>query len=241
MMFCEFMSEMRKPTDFWKGLICAQAVIYTCYVTFGMVVYSFQGQFAFNPAMQGLSPSISKRAEYYVPIFWPDCRCLYSNIGIKVMYVNVLQELLHAPPLTTKTGKWLWISLVPVYWSVAFIICASIPQFSYISGLVGAVCILQFTYTFPPILMLGFEIKKGAILPSEVFDAVTGTFTREDGGVKRWARGFMQKWGVNAFNVFYAIGATTTAVLGIYSSVVSLIAGFKGLTVATSFWCAAPV
>jgi hypothetical protein len=242
MMFCEFMSEMRKPTDFWKGLICAQAVIYTCYVTFGMVVYSFQGQFAFNPAMQGLLPYNWQTGVNIMFLFSGlIAACLYSNIGIKVMYVNVLQELLHAPPLTTKTGKWLWIGLVPVYWSVAFIICAAIPQFSYISGLVGAVCILQFTYIFPPILMLGFEIKKGAILPSEVFDAVTGTFTREDGSVKRWARGFMQKWGVNAFNVFYALGAATTAVLGIYSSVVSLIAGFKGLTVATSFGCAAPV
>jgi hypothetical protein len=242
MMFCEFMSEMRKPTDFWKGLICAQAVIYTCYVTFGMVVYSFQGQFAFNPAMQGLSPYNWQTGVNIMFLFSGlIAACLYSNIGIKVMYVNVLQELLHAPPLTTKKGKWLWIGLVPLYWSVAFIICAAIPQFSYISGLVGAVCILQFTYTFPPILMLGFEIKRGAILPSEIFNTATGTFAREDGGVKRWSRGFMRKWGVNAFNVFFALGAATTAVLGIYSSVVSLIAGFEGTTVATSFGCAAPV
>jgi hypothetical protein len=89
--------------------------------------------------------------------------------------------------------------------------------------------------------MLGFEIKRGEILPSEVFDALTGTFVREDRGMKRWARGFMQKWSVNAFNVFYALGAATTAVLGIDSSVVSLIAGFKGLTAVTSSGCAAPM
>jgi hypothetical protein len=179
MMFCEFMSEMRKPTDFRKGLICAQAVIYTCYVTLVMVVYSFQGQFAFNPAMQGLSPYNWQTGVNIMFLFSGlIAACLCSNIGIKVMYVNVLHELLHAPPLTTKMGKWLWIGLVPVYWSVAFIICAAIPQFSYISGLVCAVCILQFTYTFPPILMLGFEIKRGEILPPEVFNAVTSTFTR---------------------------------------------------------------
>ena len=89
--------------------------------------------------------------------------------------------------------------------------------------------------------MLGFEIKIGEILPSEVFDAVTGTFAREYGGMKMWVRGSMQKWSVNAFNVFYALGAATTAVLGIYSSVVRLIAGFKGLTVATSSGCDALV
>lgn len=242
MMFCEFMSEMRRPTDFWKGLIFAQATIYTCYVTFGMITYSFQGQYAFNPAMQGLSPYNWQTATNIMFLFSGLIgACLYSNIGIKVVYVNVLQELLHAPPLTTKTGKWLWIGLVPAYWAVAFIFCSAIPQFSYISGLVGAVCILQFTYTFPPILMLGFDIKRHAILPSEAFNTITGTFTREDGGWKRWTRGFMRNWHFNAFNIFFALGAATTAVLGIYSSIVSLIAGFQGLTVATSFGCEAPV
>jgi hypothetical protein len=242
MMFCEFMSEMRKPADFWKGLVCAQAVIYCCYVTFGMVVYSFQGQFAFNPAMQGLSPYNWQTAANIMFLFSGlIAACLYGNIGVKVMYVNVLQELFHAPPLTTKTGKWMWVGLVPMYWAIAFIVCAAIPQFSYISGLVGAVCILQFTYTFPPILMLGFEIKKNAILPSEEFDTITGTFMRTDNGMKRWTRGFKHKWHINAFNVFFALGAATTAVLGIYSSIVSLIGGFSGKTVATSFGCSAPV
>jgi amino acid transporter len=30
MMFCEFTSEMRKPANFWKSLVIAQAVIYSC-------------------------------------------------------------------------------------------------------------------------------------------------------------------------------------------------------------------
>lgn len=84
-MFCEFMSEMRKPTDFWKGLICVQAVIYTCYATFGMVVYSFQGQFAFNPAMQGLTPyNWQIGVNIVFPFSGLIAACLYSNIGIKV-------------------------------------------------------------------------------------------------------------------------------------------------------------
>ena len=242
MMFCEFMSEMRKPGDFWKSLVIAQAVIYSCYVTFGMVVYSFQGQFSFNPAMQGLSPYNWQTAVNIIFLFAGlIAACLYGNIGVKVMYVNVFQELFHVPPLTTKTGKWLWVVLVPICWAFAFLICSAIPQFSYISGLVGAVCILQFTYTFPPILMLEIEIKKNNILSSEGFNTVTGTFRRSDNGIKRWTRGFLQNWHINAFNVFFALGAATTAVLGIYSSIVSLIAGFEGKTVATSFGCTAPV
>jgi Transmembrane amino acid transporter protein len=242
MMFCEFMSEMRRPADFWKSLICAQAIIYCCYITFGMVVYHFQGQYSFNPAMQGLSVYNWQTATNIIflvsSLF---ATALYTNIGVKVVYINVLQELMHAPPLTTKTGKLIWIGLAPLYWCLAFVISAAIPQFSYVSGLVGAVCILQFTYTFPPILMLGYNIKKYAILQTEIFDVSRGTFTRSDGGIKRWTRGFMANWRINAFNVFFAMGAITTAVLGIYSSIVSLIAGFSGTTVATSFGCTAPV
>ncbi|KAH6676429.1 transmembrane amino acid transporter protein-domain-containing protein [Halenospora varia] len=242
MMFCEFMSQMRRPTSLWKSLIAAQAVIYFCYVTFGMVVYSIQGQFAFNPAMQGLSPYNRQTAVNIMFLFSGlITACLYGNVGVKVMYVNVLQELFNAPPLTTKKGKWLWVGLIPIYWALAFVICVAIPHFSYISGLVGAVYILQFTNTFPPIPMLGSDIKKSAILPLETFDTVTRSFTRTDDGITKWARDFMQKGYVNAFNVFFVLGAATTAILGIYSSVVSLIAGFEEKTIATSFRCAAPV
>lgn len=38
MLFCEFMAEMRKPWDFWKGLILAEAFIYSVYLFFGVFV-----------------------------------------------------------------------------------------------------------------------------------------------------------------------------------------------------------
>lgn len=166
---------------------------------------------------------------------------LYGNIGIKVAYVEVFQELLHAPPLTTKKGKWLWVALVPLYWVIAFVVCAAIPQFSFISGLVGAVCILQFTYTFPAILAFGFQIQKDAMLPEEHFDPATRSYGYVDTGVKRWVRGFGVKWGLNTFNFVYFLGALCTAALGIYSSCLGLIGAFSGNSVATSFGCAAPV
>lgn len=167
--------------------------------------------------------------------------CLYGNIGIKVAYVEVFQELLHAPPLTTRAGKILWIGLVPVYWVVAWAVCAAIPQFSYISGLVGAVCILQFTYTFPAILAFGFQIQRDAMTAEEEFDAANGTYRRIDSGITRWVRGFKVKWMFNTFNFIYFLGALTTAGLGMYSSCLGLIDAFNGTSAATSFGCATPV
>lgn len=54
-LFFNFLAEMRNPWDFWKSLICAQVFIFVCYLVFGLYVYTFQGQFAFNPVQQGLS------------------------------------------------------------------------------------------------------------------------------------------------------------------------------------------
>jgi amino acid permease len=55
MVYCEFMSEMRRPFDFWKALLVAEAFIFSVYIFFGVYVYSFQGQYVINPANQGMS------------------------------------------------------------------------------------------------------------------------------------------------------------------------------------------
>jgi hypothetical protein len=242
MLFFNFLSEMRHPWDFWKGLICAQIFIYVVYMFFGIFVYSYQGQYAYNPVMQGLSPyNYQTAANICYIITGLIAAALYGNIGIKVIYTNVFQELFNAPPLTIRMGKILWVVMVPAYWALAFIIAAAIPQFSYISGLIGALCILSFTYTFPALLQLGFQIKKDAMLPEESFDPVTHTYTRLDGGLRRWARGFRKNWMLNSFNGIYFLGALATCALGVYSSVEGLISAFSGTSVATSFGCTAPV
>lgn len=61
-LFNELMAEMRRPYDFWKGFIIAEIFIYVCYLVSGMVVYSAQGQFTFNPAYQGKSHSFHCRS-----------------------------------------------------------------------------------------------------------------------------------------------------------------------------------
>jgi len=242
MLFFNFLSEMRHPWDFWKGLICAQVFIYVCYMFFGIFVYSYQGQFAFNPVMQGLSPyNYQTAANILYIISGLIAAALYGNIGIKVVYTNIFMELFGAPPLTIRRGKILWVVMVPIYWALAFIIAAAIPQFSYISGLIGAVCILSFTYTFPAILFLGFTVKKDAMLPQETYDEATHTYNRVDNGMRRWTRGYMVKWHLNTFNLIYFLGAMATCALGTYSSVEGLISAFSGTSVATSFGCTPPV
>jgi hypothetical protein len=102
---------------------------------------------------------------------------------------------------------------------------------------------MQFTYTFPPLLMLGFAIQRDAInvTEGEGFDPSTGLTIRSDAGAKRWSRGFLAgRWYVKAFNLIVAVGALVTAGLGMYSSIEGIIEAFQGGR-NTAFSCRGPV
>lgn len=241
-LFNELMAEMRRPYDFWKGLICAEVFIISVYLTMGMVVYSAQGQFAFNPAYQGIPNSayawqtLGNAISFISGLI---AALLYGNIGVKVFYAAVLRDLFRCPPLDQKAGKWIWVGLIPIYWSLAFVIAASIPQVSNLSAFVGAACILQFSYTFPPILMVAFNCQKDSIMPDEGFDPSTGQIIRHDEGWKRWMRGYKKKWHINTFDVLYFLGALSVAGLGIYAAVISMHKSFA-TTPLTPFTCQNP-
>lgn len=232
----------RHPLDFWKSLFIAETFIYAAYMLFGIFMYSYQGQYVYNPAVQGIAVYGMQTAGNLLNIISNlIAAVLYSNIGLKVVYIEVFHELLGFPDLTTKMGKIWWAALIPVYWVIAFIIGAAVPQFSYIVGLLGALFILSFTYTFPSWLAIGYWIKKDAIVEGEeVFDPVTGTYNYVDHGWKRLWRGFMKKPFFNAFNIFYLLGALVTCALGCYSSIEGLIGAFQN-DIATSLSCTPPL
>lgn len=243
LIFAAFMAEMRHPTDFWKALLCGEFFIYVCYLVFGLYVYSFQGQYAFNPAMQSLSPYWWQTATNILGLVTGLIAAgLYGNIGMKVLYVELLQEIFGAPPLTEFAGKMLWAAVIPVYWALAFIIGAAVPQFSLVSGFIGALFILSFTYTLPALLGLGYWIRKDAMVPEqETFDPTTGRYAYIDSGFQRYRRGFMKRPLFNAWNIVYMLGGLVTTALGMYSSIEGLIAAFNGKSQATSFGCGSPV
>lgn len=166
---------------------------------------------------------------------------MYMNIGLKTVYVEVFEEILHFPPLITKKGRIMWTVLGPLYWTLAFVVGASVPSLFGIAGIVGALLILNFTYTFPPMVFVGFMCQLGAVLPGEGFDPATGVTTRHDTGMTRWVRGFKKYWLINSINVVYTVAALACSALGSYGAIEALITLFgPGGTVATSWGCAVP-
>jgi hypothetical protein len=128
---------------------------------------------------------------------------------------------------------------VPIYWALAFIVAAAIPQVANLTSFVGAACILQFSYTFPPILQVGYNIQKDAILPEEEFDPATGQANRVDRGLTRWMRGYKKQAVKNTLDILYFIGALATAGLGIYASVTAMHDTFAATPI-TPFTCQNP-
>ncbi len=100
----------------------------------------------------------------------------------------------------------------------------SLLQVQTISGLIAAVCIMQFTYTFPPLFLLVFLIKRDAAAA---------------GG--RWTSGLLGKhWYFKAFNLVLFLGGLSAACLGMYGSGTAIKTTFA-TSQATSFGCTAPV
>jgi hypothetical protein len=247
MLFVEFMAEMRRPRDFWKAMIFAQVFIFACYIFYGGFIYGYQGQYSVNPSYQGVSPYAWQTFGNTLAVISALIAAgLYGNIGIKVLYNNLFVDLFSAPPLTSRKGKILWVIITPVYWTVAFIIAAAIPNFFGLTALIAALCIMQFSYTFPPMLHLGYALKEGAFLEGEGFDPATGQVTRHDAGIKRWVRGFLYggvtgwKFWNNLFCIIFFLGSAVTAGLGAYSAIEALITAFSVPQI-TAFTCTSPL
>ncbi|KAF9265882.1 hypothetical protein L218DRAFT_1018756 [Marasmius fiardii PR-910] len=243
MIFPEFMAEMRRPMDFWKGMVCAQLLISTVYLLYGLYVYSFQGQFTLPLAFQGVSKLAWQDVGNIIGLITGIIAAgLYGNIGIKVAYYQIVEGWFNGPPFMSRKGKLLWPFVVILYWALAFVIASAIPQVQTISGLIAAICIMQFTYTFPPLIWLGYQVRINAEGLSK--DYSEGD-TSDPGDTyftwSRWKRGFFSgKWYYNLFNLIFLLGSAAMACLGMYGSGTAIRETFK-VAQATSFGCKSPV
>lgn len=227
-LFVEFMAEMRRPRDFLKAMWGAQLFIYTCYLVYGCFIYAYQGQYSYQPSYQGVSTYGWQTVGNSITLLAGLIAAgLYGNIGIKVFYNNVLMDIFKAPPLVTKTGKFLYASIVPIWWSIAFVIAAGIPDYFGFVSIISASTLLNLTYTLPPLLALGYDIQRHAIRADlgEGFDPSTGIVRRNSAStLQRLARGFCsggwKQVTLNVWHVFYFLASLAMCGLGMYAAIV---------------------
>lgn len=134
--FAQIIAEMRRPMQFLRSFSVAQALIFIIYVFYGLYVYSFQGQFTLPVAYQGVSHRswqvVGNVLQLVATVI---AGGLYGNVGLKIFYVNVIEDLFKGPPLITRKGRIVWSITVLVFWAVGFVIGAAIPQIQTLSGM----------------------------------------------------------------------------------------------------------
>lgn len=225
-LFVEFLAEMRKPRDFIKAMWGAQFFIYSVYLIYGCYVYHFQGQYSFNPSYQGVSlygwQTVGNMITLIAALI---AAGLYGNIGIKVLYNNILVDIFKAPLLVTRTGKIIYACIVPVWWTTAFIIAAAVPDYFGFVAVIAASTLLNLTYTMPPIFALGFDIRKNAIRADqgEGFNPITGEVKRNETALRLVIRGFFSggtfQVAKNVWHLLYFLCSLAMCGLGMYAAV----------------------
>ncbi|SPO23615.1 related to neutral amino acid permease [Ustilago trichophora] len=254
MIFPELMAEMRRPMDFWKGMISAQALICTVYLVYANVIYAYQGQYVLGQSYNGIDKYAFQTVCNMLAILSGTiAAALYGNVGLKVIYVNTVQSFMKGPALNTPRGRVIWACISVVYWALAFVIASSIPQVQTISGLIAAIAIMNFSYSFPFMLALIFYIRRDA-MEGDVPFAPGYTGQKQDtwGQWSRWKRGLFgghyEILGVVIPGILVKIvllivtlGSYVLSVLGMYGSGTSIKETFASSAAATSFGCAAPV
>ncbi|KAJ5771974.1 Amino acid transporter transmembrane [Penicillium odoratum] len=246
-LFVEFMAEMRRPQDFIKAMWGAQFFIYVVYVTYGCVVYYLQGQYSFNPSYQGVSIYAWQTLGNMVTLIAAlIAGGLYGNIGIKVVYNNILVDIFRVPPMESRRGKIIYALLVPLWWIIAFIIGAAIPDYFGFVSVMSASMLLNLSYTLPPLFALGFDIKKNAarVEEGDGFNPITGQVSRSGTPTQRWIRGFCAGgWfqvSINIWHVIFFLASLAMCGLGMWAAVIGMIDAFKNPQL-NSFSCVSPL
>ncbi|KAJ7925099.1 hypothetical protein B0H13DRAFT_2574471 [Mycena leptocephala] len=222
-----------------------QLLIFCCYLMYGIFVYCFQGQYTLALAYQGVSKySWQSLGNALAMITGAIAAGLYGNIGFKIFYINIIEGLLGGPAFMTIKGPHHLAVLIPTGllrfdWNRG-------PRYRCPFGTHCRRLYFQFTYTFPPLLMLGLDMQLDAMTEDEAFTTPGVTPKRIDTwrDLSRWKRGFFF-WGPQAGRVqgsqllFFLVGVATAG-LGMWATGTDL-KEVIAAGAASSFGCAAPV
>ncbi|KAI9766242.1 MAG: hypothetical protein M1840_006656 [Geoglossum simile] len=210
------MSEMRDAREFWKAFVIAWTLVVVVHLTYGLYVYSQQGQFTYVPAVQGIGHYAPRTAGNIINILIHiTSATMYCNVTMKSLYYPIVVDRFKGPLLETRKGHFVWCIMAVVVWIFAFIVASVIPNFGDLVGVVASLFVLQYTYTLP----VFFIIAEARLNAQETWFET--------------ARKYWIKW----IFVFLCLVAT---VLGTYSSIRAMVLDVREGTTPSAFSCRSP-
>lgn len=240
--FPEIISELRRPWDFWKSMICAQSLIFCTYMIYGNFYYANQGQFANSPAVFGISNNNALKGLGFVTFLTGFIQGIFfGHLSCKIAYKNYLPLIFRRLKFNSKKGFLLWSATCILIWIIVFVIAAGVPQVSAVSSFTSALTMIPLTYVIPYLFhMWALFVKKNAEHIKN-FDASSLTFSPQKVSLMTFiTRGFKDNWAVSAFYICLSLASLSFSGLGLYGSVEYMKVIFD-TTAATSFSCSSPI
>ncbi|KAE8331367.1 amino acid transporter [Aspergillus sergii] len=135
--FFNIVSEMRDPVLYTRALTICQILVTVIYIVVGTVVYYYCGSHVASPAL-GSAGTLIKRISYGFALPGLSVSAiLLLHLPAKHVFIRILRGTKH---LTAPTRlHWIvWLGSTASVTSVAYIVASSIPVFSDLVSLVGA-------------------------------------------------------------------------------------------------------
>ncbi|KAE8141005.1 amino acid transporter [Aspergillus pseudotamarii] len=135
--FFNIVSEMRDPTLYTRALTICQILVTAIYIAVGTIVYYYCGSHVASPALGSAGTLIKKISYGFALPGLSVSAILLLHLPAKHVFIRILRGTKH---LTAPTRMhWIvWLGSTFSVTSVAYIVASSIPVFSDLVSLVGA-------------------------------------------------------------------------------------------------------
>ncbi|KIY01106.1 uncharacterized protein Z520_02658 [Fonsecaea multimorphosa CBS 102226] len=200
--FMPVIAEMKVPKRFPKALFVSQGLLVACYMSFGMVVYMYCGQYIASPSLASAGGTLEKVAYgVSIPGFMMTST-LWVHVAAKFLLVRILRNSEHLQGNTFK--HWVtWLSSTIGLTVLSFLLAEAIPFFNYILGFIASTCCSPTGLIIPA--SMGLYMHQGRYFSSKktmvicmlhciivvggLFMTVAGTYTTIQSIVDAYAAG----------------------------------------------------
>ncbi|RAK81970.1 amino acid transporter [Aspergillus fijiensis CBS 313.89] len=135
--FFNIVSEMRDPRHFTRALTICQVTVTVIYIVVGTVVYYYCGSHVASPALGSAGILIKKISYGFALPGLAVSATLMLHLPAKHIFIRILRGTRHLTG-QTRTHWIVWLGSTFTVTSVAYIVASSIPVFSDLVSLVGA-------------------------------------------------------------------------------------------------------
>lgn len=166
--FFSFISEMKKPETYPKALFLLQGVDTSMYLIVAIVTYRYAGKDVASPALGSTSPLLQKIAYGIAIPTIVVAGVINGHVAAKYVYVRLFRGTDRMSKRTWGSFG-LWVIIVFILWTIAWIIAEAIPVFNDLLGLISALFASWFTYGLSGVFWLFMNKGRYFENPRKIF------------------------------------------------------------------------